>query len=239
MAVVNTTLARKLWGQTPAIGQRFIVSGRLTEVVGVAEDGKYHDLVETSQPAVYLPWSQNEESSMVFMVRSPRAQNEMATTLERALTGLMPDTPVTVQSWSDALGLELFPAWAATVALSTMGLLAAMLALTGIFGMAAYNVSRRMKEFGIRMALGTPRRRVLSAAIARPMVLLGLGALAGLLASVFTDQLLSRMVYQANSQDPAVLGGVVLTMILLGIVASIVPASRALAVDPASLLREG
>ena len=238
VAVVNITLAQKLWGQAPAIGQRFIVSGRLTEVVGIAEDGKYHDLVEASQPAVYLPWSQNQANSLVFVVRSPRAQNEMATALERALAGLMPDTPISVQSWMDALGLELFPAWAATVALGTMGLLAAMLALTGIFGMAAYNVSRRMKEFGIRMALGAPKRKVLSAAIARPIMLLGLGALAGLLGSVWADQFLGRMVYQANSQDPAVLGGVALTMTLLGIVASIVPALRALAADPVNLLRE-
>ena len=239
VAVVNSTLARKLWGQAPAIGQRFIVSGRLTEVVGIAEDGKYHDLVEESQPAVYLPWSQNEESSALFVVRSPRTQKEMATALEHALAGLMPDTPITVQSWTDALGLELFPAWAATVALGTMGVLAAMLALTGIFGMAAYNVSRRMKEFGIRVALGAPKRRVLNAVIARPLTLLGLGALVGLLASVFADELLARMVYQANSQDPPVVGGVVLTTMLLGITASIVPASRALAVDPANLLREG
>ena len=239
VAVVNTTLARKLWGQTPAIGQRFIVSGRLTEVVGIVEDGKYHDLVEESQPAMYLPWSQNEDTSVLFIVRSPRAQNEMATALEHAVAGWMPDIPISVQSWTDALGLELFPAWAATIALGTMGVLAAMLALTGIFGMAAYNVSRRMEEFGIRVALGAPKRRVLSAAVARPMTLLGLGALAGLLASVFTDQFLGHMVYQANPQDPAVVGGVVLTMMLLGAAASIVPASRALAVDPANLLREG
>lgn len=205
----------------------------------MAEDGKYHDLVEASQPAVYLSWSQNEANSVFFVVRSPRARNEMAMALEHALGGLMPDTPITVQSWTDALGLELFPAWAATIALGTMGLLAAMLALTGLFGMAAYNVSRRMKEFGIRVALGAPQMRVLSAALARPLTLLGLGALAGLLAGVFADQLLGRMVYQANSQDPAVVGGVVLTMMLLGVAASVIPASRALTVDPANLLREG
>ena len=239
VAVVNTAFARKRWGQAPAIGQRFIVSGRLTEVVGIAEDGKYHDMVEASQPAVYLPWSQNEGSSVIFVARSPRAQNEMAAALERALSALMPDTPISVQSWTDALGLELFPAWAATVALGTMGVLAAMLALTGIFGLAAYNVSRRMKEFGIRVALGAPRRRVLSTAVARPMTLLGVGALAGLIAGVSADQFLGRMVYQANSQDPVVVGGAVLTMMLLGIAASVIPASRALAVDPANLLREG
>ena len=238
VAVVNTACARKLWGQVSAIGQRFIVSGRLTEVVGIAEDGKYHDLVETSQPAVYLPWSQNGGGSMVFVVRAQREQKETAAALKRALAALMPDTPISVQSWTDTLGPELFPAWAATITLGTMGLLAAMLALTGIFGMAAYNVSRRMKELGIRVALGAPKRRVLSAAVGRPMVVLGMGSSAGLMASVFADQLLRRMVYQANPQDPVVVSGVVLTMALLGLAASTLPALRALAVDPAKLLRD-
>jgi predicted permease len=238
VAVVNVTFARQIWGNAPAIGQRFIVSNRLTEVVGVAEDGKYHDMTEAHQPAVYLPWSQSMGSNVVFVVRSLRTQREMAAALERTLTSLVPDTPVAVQSWPDALGLELFPAWAATVALSIMGLLAAMLAVTGIFGMAAYNVSRRMKELGIRIALGAPKARVLSAAIGRPLGLLGVGSLAGLLLSVFADQLLQQMVYQANPQDPVVLGGVVLTMALLGLAASTLPALRALAVDPSKLLRE-
>ena len=238
VAVVNAALARKMWGGVVAVGQRFIVSGHLTEVVGVAEDGKYHDLLEPSQPAMYLPWSQDRRGSAIFVARSPRAQSETAAALERALAGVVPDASITVQSWPDALGLELFPAWAATVALDTMGLLAAMLALTGIFGMAAYNVSRRLKELGIRVALGAPKRRVLSAAVGRPMGLLGLGSLAGLLASVSADQFLRRMVYQANPQDPVVVGGVVLTMTLLGLAACFLPALRALAVDPAKLLRE-
>ena len=238
VAVVNTAFTRKMWKQESAIGQRFIVSGHLTEVVGVAEDGKYHDLLEESQPAVYLPWSQNKGDNAVFVVRSQRAQSETATAVEHTLIGLVPGTSSKVEGWPDALGLEFFPAQAATVALGTMGLLAAMLALTGIFGMAAYNVSRRMKELGIRVALGAPRRRVLSAAVGRPLLLLGLGSLAGLLGSIYADQLLRQMVYQANPQDPAVVGGVVLTMAMLGVAASALPALRALAVDASKLLRE-
>ncbi len=238
VAVVNNAFARKLWGKVSAIGQRFIVSGRLTEVVGMAEDGKYHDLMEEDQPAAYLPWSQDEGSNIIFVVRAQRAPSETAAALERTLAGLVPDAPITVQGWPDALGLELFPAWAATVTLCTMGALAAMLALTGIFGMAAYNVSRRMKELGIRVALGAPKRRVLGAAVGRPLGLLGLGSVAGWLASVYADQLLRRMVYQANPQDPVVVGGVVLTMALLGLAACLLPALRALAVDPAKLLKE-
>src|SRR6185312_3211641 len=158
--------------------------------------------------------------------------------LERTLSGIEPNVPITVQSWSDAIQSELFPARAATVALGVMGLLAAMLAVTGIFGMAAYSVSQRMKELGIRMALGARRIQVMRAAVGRPMVLLGVGSALGLLAGVFASRLLGQIVYQANPGDPAVLGGAVLTMALLGVVASALPARRALAIDPSKLMRE-
>ena len=200
----------------------------------MAEDGKYHDLQESPQPVAYLPLSQSDASEAVFVVRSRLPPNEMAAALQRTLSGIEPNVPITVQSWPDALADELFSARAATVALGVMGLLAAMLAVTGIFGMAAYSVSRRMKELGIRMALGARKTQVMSAAIGRPMVLLGVGSVLGLLAGIFASRLLGQIVYQANPQDPVVVGGAVLTMALLGIVASAIPARRALAVDPSN-----
>ena len=118
-----------------------------------------------------------------------------------------------------------------------MGLLAAMLALTGVFGMATYNVSRRMKELGIRVALGARTKHVMSAAVGRPIVLLGIGSFAGLLFSVFASRLLGQIVYEANPRDPVVVLGAVVTMTLLGIAASTIPALRALAVDPSKLMR--
>jgi predicted permease len=238
VAIVNETFARKMWGRTPAIGQRFIVSGNLTEVVGVAQDGKYHDMQESPQPVAYVPLSQNEQSETIFVVRSRRAPSEMAAALGRTLSAIAPNAPITVESWSDSLEEELFPARAATVALGAMGLLAAMLAVTGIFGMAAYSVSRRMKELGIRVALGARRRHVMSAAVGRPMVLLGVGSVVGLLSGIFASRLLEQIVYRANPRDPVVVGGAVLTMALLGILASAIPARRALTVDPSRLMRE-
>ena len=77
VAIVNQTFARKMWGETPAIGQRFILKDHLTEVVGVAEDGKYYEIMEPQQPVVFLPLFQTENGVAVFVVRSPRAQNEM------------------------------------------------------------------------------------------------------------------------------------------------------------------
>jgi predicted permease len=238
VAIVNQTFARKIWGEAPAIGQRFILSSKLTEVVGVVEDGKYHDLMESPQAVVYVPITQSEEGDSVFVVRSRRAASEMAAALERTVSGIQPNVPITVQKWSDSLDSELFPARAATIALGVMGLLAAMLAVTGIFGMAAYSVSRRMKELGIRVALGARRTQVMAAAVGRPMVLLGMGSAVGLLGGVFASRLLGQIVYQANPLDPMVVGGAVVTMAVLGVAASALPARRALGVDPARLMRE-
>jgi predicted permease len=238
VTIVNETFARKMWGDTPAIGQRFIFLEHLREVVGVVEDGKYHQMQESPQPVVYLPLSQSEQWFGWFVVRSDRAPNEMAAVIERTLSGLEPNAIITVQSWPDAMAGALFPGRAAAAALGVMGLLAAMVAVTGIFGMAAYNVSRRMKELGIRVALGARTKHVMSAAVGRPIVLLGVGSLVGLLLCVFASRLLEQIVYQANPREPLVVVGAVLTMAVLGIVAFAIPALRALAVDPSKLLRE-
>jgi len=194
---------------------------------------------ESPQPVVYLPLPHSEQRHTTFVVRSRRAQTEMAAALERTLSSLEPNAPITVQSWPDAMAGALFAPRAVTLALGVMGMLAAMLAVTGIFGMAAYNVSRRMKELGIRVALGARTKHVMSAAVGRPIVLLGAGSLVGLLlCGVFASRLLGQIVYQANPRDPVVVVGAVLTMAMLGIVASAIPALRALAVDPSKLLRE-
>lgn len=238
VAIVNETFVRKLWGDAPGIGQRFILWDKLTEVVGVAEDGKYHDLEESPQAVVYLPLAQRQDGETVFVVRSRLAPNEMAAALQRTVSGILPNVPITVQRWTDTLDDELLPARAATMALGVMGLLAAMLAVTGIFGMAAYSVSRRMRELGIRVALGARRTHVMSAALGRPTLLLGVGSALGLAAGIFASRLLGRIVYQANPLDPLVLCGAVLTMALLGIAAAAIPARRALAADPSKLIRE-
>jgi ABC-type antimicrobial peptide transport system permease subunit len=182
--------------------------------------------------------TQSDQGESIFVVRSNRAPNEMTAALHSTLGSIAPNVPITVQTWSDTLQGELFPARAATVALGVMGLLAAMLAVTGIFGMAAYSVSRRMKELGIRVALGARKTQVIGAAIGRPIVLLGVGSGTGLLVGVFASRLLGHIVYQANPRDPIVLVGAVLTMALLGIAASVIPVRRALAIDPANLMRE-
>jgi ABC-type antimicrobial peptide transport system permease subunit len=136
------------------------------------------------------------------------------------------------------LNTALFAPRVATIALGALGLLGAMLAITGVFGMASYVVSKRLRELGIRVALGANRRQVLRASLGRSLRLLAVGSAAGIGFGVFGSQLLSHIVYSATPRDPVVLLGVCFTMLLLGLVASWLPARRALAVDPLILLRE-
>jgi ABC-type antimicrobial peptide transport system permease subunit len=119
-----------------------------------------------------------------------------------------------------------------------MGLLAAMLAVTGTFGVATYSVSKRMKEFGIRVALGAARVELIRTALGRPLPLLLSGSIAGLVLGVLASRLLAQIVYEATPHDPFVLGGTMLTMALLGLLATWIPARQSLSIDPARLLRQ-
>jgi ABC-type antimicrobial peptide transport system permease subunit len=119
-----------------------------------------------------------------------------------------------------------------------MGLFAAMLAVTGVFGMAMYSVSKRFKEFGIRVALGAQSIQLMRAALGRPVAMLLVGSAVGLVLGAVASELLSQIVYQATPRDPLVFAGVTITMAALGLVATWIPAQRALRVHPARLLRE-
>ena len=146
--------------------------------------------------------------------------------------------PVAIQTWNQAMNIVQFPARMATISLGVLGGMGAMLSITGIFGMAAYSVSKRLRELGIRIALGAQRKEVLEAALGRAFKLLTFGSAAGLLLGILASRVLASIVYQATPRDPLVLAGVVLAMLLFGLLATWIPAQRALSVDPAILLRE-
>ena len=126
----------------------------------------------------------------------------------------------------------------ATIVLAVLGLMAALLAVTGIFGMASYAVSRRMREQGIRIALGAQRFQVMRAMLARPVLILLCGSSIGILGAVLAAGILAHLISLATTRDPLVLACVALTMMLLGLIATWIPARRTLAIDPARLLRD-
>jgi predicted permease len=240
VALVNRQFAVKVFGSVDkAVGGHFKYwNGSRAEVVGVVEDGKYRTLTEEQQPAMFFSFQQQVSSGTWLLVKSSRDPGEIAGALERSLHGLDAGLPLVVKPWNQEMSWALFAARVATVALGALGLLGAMLAVTGIFGMASYSVSKRLRELGIRIALGARRKEVLRTALGRAFVLLSVGSVAGMGLGVLASKVLSFIVYQAAPKDPVVLAGVALAMLLLGLSATWVPAQRALAVNPTILMRE-
>lgn len=239
VAIINQTFARKLFGTTNAVGKYMKIFGGKIEVAGIVEDGKYNTLSEDPRPALFLPILQYRDNSTFLLVRSRRDPRDMAAAIHDTIRRLDPNLPISsLGSWQDSLGLMLLPAHVATVALSVFGALGILLSITGIFGLASYTVSRRMRELGIRVALGASHRQVLGAALRRPIILLSAGSLVGLALGVAASRLLASIVYQATPNDPLVLAGVVATMVLVGALATWIPARRVLSVDPTQVLRE-
>jgi predicted permease len=240
VALVNRQFAVKVFGSVnKAVGGHFkFWGGERAEVVGVVEDGKYRTLTEDQMPAMFFSFLQQKTPRALLLVRSGRDPQELTAALERTLHGIDSALPLNIRTWTSEMNSALFAARVATVALGVLGLLGAMLAVTGVFGMASYSVSKRLRELGIRVALGASRQQVLRTSLGRAFRLLAIGSLAGVGLGVLATRVLSHIVYEATPKDPRVLGGVCLTMLLLGMLASWIPARRALAVDPLVLLRD-
>jgi predicted permease len=243
VAVINHEFARTMFGvQEPvsdALGKQFkLIDGTRVEVAGIVEDGKYFTIAEQPRPAVFLPVLQSPTPATWFVVRSDRDPQQLTTELERVRREIDASLPFRIQSWPKELEINLFPSRMAAGALGVLGIMAAMLSITGIFGLAAYSVSKRMKELGIRIALGARRKEVLKAALGRALKLLTIGSAAGLVLGILASRVLAFIVYQATSRDPLVLAGAVFAMFLLGLLATWIPARRALSIDPLVLLRE-
>ncbi|HMH14783.1 MAG TPA: FtsX-like permease family protein [Edaphobacter sp.] len=214
------------------------MNGTRIQVVGIVEDGRYRMLTEDPQPATFLPMLQSPSSSTWLIVRSNRDPQELAGAIENSLNRLDGGLPFSIRTWDREMDSALFASRVATISLGVLGGLGAMLAATGIFGMASYAVSKRLRELGIRIALGAQQREVLATALGRAARLLVVGFVAGLLLGLASSRVLSFIVYQATPRDPLVLAGVVGTMLLLGLLATWIPARRALKADPLMLLRE-
>lgn len=240
VAVVNREFARRIFGSVPkAMGGYFkMPEGRRIQVVGIAEDGKYGSLTEDPKPVMFLPILQWPASSAYLVVRSSGDPDQLEFAVRSKLRELDAALPVYIQTRYKSLDAFLFGPRMATIALGVLGAMGAMLSITGIFGMSAYSVSKRLRELGIRIALGAERREVLQAALGRPVKWLLIGSVAGLILGVLASQVLALIVAQASARDPLVLTGVVLAMSMLGLVATWIPAQRAMAVDPVRLLRD-
>ena len=241
VALVNPTFAKEVIGTLDAVGKCFRVgsSPNLTQIVGLVEDGKYEALTEGPRPAVFFSISQMPNTTTMLVVRAEGSDPNLATEIRHTIRHQDPAVPVySLGPWRGILGLALFPARAATIGLTAFGILGLLLAVTGVYGLAAYSVARRVREIGIRVALGCQPGKLLRIVLGRAVGLLAAGSAVGLLLGVAAGKVLAHVVYQASADDPVVLISVAITMILVGVVSTAIPARRAAKVDPMVALRD-
>ena len=239
--MVNWEFARKVFGSmTNAIGAYYkMPDGTRIQVVGIVEDGKYTaNIAEDPQPAMFFPILQSPSNGVWVVVRSNLEAQRLGAAIRATLKQLDAGLPSFIQTWNNEMNGALFASRMATISLGVLGALGALLSITGIFGLAAYAVSKRKRELGIRIALGAQRKEVLQAALGRAFKLLAFGSAAGLILGLLASRVLALIVYQATPRDPLVLAGAVLAMSLLGLLATWIPARRALAIEPSILMRE-
>ena len=239
VAIVNRAFVKRVFHGESAVGKSFpSYSGRLVEVIGVVEDGKYESLTESAQPVVFWSILQSYNSTTTLEVRAALPATQMVSEIRRAIAGLDPELPLYgVGSLEQILGFAFLPTRAAALALSAFGVLALMLAATGIHGVVAYAVSRRTREIGIRMAIGARPLQVLRLVLARTAGLLVFGSLLGLALALASAQLMASIVYETQPRDPLVIASVCVAIALLGLFSSWSPARRATRVDPMVALR--
>lgn len=241
VAVVNETFATRVFRTSAPVGRRFKDLGHgddWVEVVGVAEDGKYQSLSEAPRPAVFEAIAQNYQATISLVARSSLPSDQVVAEIRRAFEGLDPTIALyETQTVDDMLGVVLLPSRAAAIALGAFGVLAVLLALTGLHGVVTNAVAKRQREIGIRVAIGAQPGEILRLVLSRTLVLLGVGAIAGLVLVLLGSRILASVVYQASPRDPLVLVGVGASLAIVGALACWTPARRALRLSPVTALR--
>jgi putative ABC transport system permease protein len=241
VAVVNETMARRLWPDGDALGKRMhwgSVDGPLLQVVGISRDANYVMPGESPKPTVYVPFAQEPRGEMVLQLRTTA---DLATT-RRAITSLvhaaapaLPPPPVVLMT--DDMSITLLPVRAGAVLLGTFGLIALVLAAAGIYGVASYSVASRTREIGVRAALGATRSMIVRMVLAESGRRVGIGLAVGLIATLGAGVGISKVLYGVQPFDPVVLGGVIGTIALVALVGTLAPARRASRADPVIAMR--
>jgi predicted permease len=243
VAIVNQTMAKKLWPSENPMGKRFSIQGAggpFVEVVGVAGDGQYFFLSTQSQPYFYLPLEQNYSSFRSLLIRSSAPPESMMTPVQDVLRSLAPDLPLFDLRTSEEMvhGIEglLFFRLAASLA-AIMGALGLVLAVMGVYGIVSYAVSLRTQEIGIRMALGAEARDILKLVSRQGLRLVIVGLSIGLFAAWALTRGMAKLLIGVSATDPLTYAMVALLLCSVTMLACWIPARRALRVDPMVALR--
>jgi predicted permease len=240
VVIVNQTLASLFWpGQNP-VGQkvRFPKDEKYWEVVGVARDGKYRTLGESPRPFVYRPVQQQANPDLTLLARVSGDPRPVFAALRDAARQIDSKVPVMqLQSLEERMSISLLLPRAGASLFGMLGLLGVTLASVGLYGVIAYTASQRTHEIGIRMALGAKPREILQLILRQGLLLALAGVAAGLAAALAMTRVLAIMLYGISATDVTTFAGVSLFLLLVVLLASYLPARRAMRIDPMVALR--
>ncbi len=240
VAIVNEAAAAKLWPGEDPIGRRLVRTDddgqRQVEVVGIEKTGKYVTLNEDPTPFIYLPYAQEYEPRVSLVVRT--AGPTVIPAVRAIVAELNPNLPIIGTFTLDGLStIALLPQRVAGGIAGALGVVALLIAGLGVYGVTAYSVTRRTRELGIRVALGATPRDVLRLVFRQGAVLTASGLAVGLLLALASTQLLASLLFGVGAADPVTFGLAALVFGALSLAASLVPARRALAINPTVALR--
>jgi predicted permease len=245
VAVVNETMARRLWpGQDP-IGRRFrlgdLSAGPWITVVGLAGDALYGSLeAEAPRPMVYLPQAATGDRALTLVVRASGPPGGVAGTLRPAIWSVDPTVPLPiVRSFEDVVAAALAPRRFNASLFALFAALALALSALGVYGVMAHFVTLRRPEIGVRVALGASPRAVAAFVLRRGGAAAAVGLLAGIAGALALGPVLESLLYGVRPADPSTIAVVAVLFGLVTLAASWVPARRAIRLDPVQVLREG
>jgi predicted permease len=242
VVVINETLARRLWPDQDPIGKRLRFpwgNEGFMEVIGIAKDGKYHELTEQPRGFMYVAERQRAElTDISLLVRSNSDPRPLIPVLSEAIHALDRNLPLfQIVTFEDALRDRLDKEMGASAVLGVFGGLALLLAALGLYGVMAYAVAQRTREVGVRMALGAQGRRVLRDFVYEGVRFALVGVAIGLALAAAVTRVASRFLYGVEATDLVTFAGGAAVLTAVAALASWVPARRASRVDPMVALR--
>jgi putative ABC transport system permease protein len=241
--IINDMMARKYWPNEDPIGRRMKygnVSGRSPwmTIVGVVRDTRRTGYDSPVRPETYLPHAQSASGSMLIVIRTTGDPQSAAPLLRSVVKTLDPGIALqSVQPVDRMLVAMAAERRLGTMLLSIFGVVAAVLAAVGIYGVIAYSVEQRTRELGVRLALGATSGRILRLVVSEGLWLAGTGLVLGLVAAIALSRTMKTMLYEVSPSDPSTLAIIAVVAVLTAVVASFLPAIRAVRVDPVTALR--
>jgi predicted lysophospholipase L1 biosynthesis ABC-type transport system permease subunit len=241
VAIVNAHFAKHYWPGGDAVGKHIRLdssAGVPVEIVGVAETIKYQTMTDPID-FVYLPLAQRPVARMVLMLRSSGDPLQLVQPVKDAVRSLDPNLPLLqTRAYEEYyLNQAVRGPQIAIDLVGTMGLVGLLLAIAGLYGLVAYNVSRRTHEIGIRMALGAASSDVLRMVMGKGIVLVAIGTALGLAMGFALEQFMNSMLFNSVGVDVVAYIIVVPTLFLVTMLATYVPARRASRIAPTQALR--